>query len=103
MPRHSRELETLNCGKPYVRVLADEMPAIVDCFRFFAGAARCVPGLAVGRVSAEPHQMIRRDPVGVVGSIAPWNYPLMMLGLEDRAGAGRGQHGGIEAVGEDAA
>jgi aminobutyraldehyde dehydrogenase len=72
-------LESLNCGKPYVRVLEDEIPAIVDTFRFFAGAARCLPGSAAGEYVGGHTSMIRRDPVGVVGSIAPWNYPLMML------------------------
>ncbi len=71
-------LESLNCGKPYARVLADEMPAIVDCFRFFAGAARCMPGSAVNEYLAGHTSMIRRDPIGVVASVAPWNYPLMM-------------------------
>ncbi len=71
-------LESLNCGKPYARVLADEMPAIVDCFRYFAGAARCLPGSAAGEYLPGFTSMIRRDPVGVVASIAPWNYPLMM-------------------------
>ncbi len=72
-------LESLNTGKPYVRVIADEMPAIIDTFRFFAGAARCLPGLAVGEYLPNNTSMLRRDPIGVVGSIAPWNYPLMML------------------------
>jgi aminobutyraldehyde dehydrogenase len=71
-------LESQNCGKPYLRVLADEMPAIIDCFRFFAGAARCKNGIAVGEYVAGHTSMIRRDPIGVVASIAPWNYPLMM-------------------------
>lgn len=71
-------LESLNCGKPYASALADEVPAIVDCFRFFAGAARCLPGMAAGEYLPGYTSMIRRDPVGVVGSIAPWNYPLMM-------------------------
>jgi aminobutyraldehyde dehydrogenase len=71
-------LESLNCGKPYARVLADELPAIVDCFRFFAGAARCLPGSAANEYLAGHTSMIRRDPIGVVGSVAPWNYPLMM-------------------------
>ncbi|MDH4323232.1 MAG: gamma-aminobutyraldehyde dehydrogenase [Betaproteobacteria bacterium] len=71
-------IESLNCGKPYARVLADEMPAIVDCFRFFAGAARCMPGVAANEYLAGHTSMIRRDPIGVVGSVAPWNYPLMM-------------------------
>ena len=72
-------LESLNCGKPYARVLADEIPAIVDCFRFFAGAVRTMQGAVAGEYMAGHTSMIRRDPVGVVGSIAPWNYPLMML------------------------
>ena len=72
-------LESLNCGKPFRRVLEDEIPAIVDCFRFFAGAVRCMQGAVAGEYLAGYTSMIRRDPVGVVGSIAPWNYPLMML------------------------
>lgn len=71
-------LESQNCGKPYNRVLEDEIPAIVDCFRFFAGAARCMTGSAAGEYLSGFTSMIRRDPVGVVASIAPWNYPLMM-------------------------
>lgn len=71
-------LESQNCGKPYERALADELPAIVDCYRFFAGAARCVPGSAAKEYLPGFTSMIRRDPVGVVASIAPWNYPLMM-------------------------
>lgn len=72
-------LESLNCGKPLVRAVEDEIPAIVDCFRFFAGAARVLPGSAAGEYMAGHTSMIRRDPLGVVGSIAPWNYPLLML------------------------
>ncbi len=72
-------LESLNCGKPLARMREDEIPAIVDTFRFFAGAARCLPGSAAGEYMAGHTSMLRRDPVGVVGSIAPWNYPLMML------------------------
>jgi aminobutyraldehyde dehydrogenase len=71
-------LESLNCGKPYARALGDEIPAIADCFRFFAGAARCMGGAATNEYLAGHTSMIRRDPVGVVASIAPWNYPLMM-------------------------
>ena len=71
-------LESLNCGKPYDRALNDEIPAIVDCFRYFAGAARCMSGTAAGEYLAGHTSMIRRDPVGVVGSIAPWNYPMLM-------------------------
>jgi len=71
-------LEALNTGKPRIRVLQDEMPAVVDCFRFFAGAVRTMQGPVAGEYLAGYTSMIRRDPVGVVGSIAPWNYPLMM-------------------------
>jgi aminobutyraldehyde dehydrogenase len=71
-------LESLNCGKPYARALGDEIPAIADCFRFFAGAARTLTGPLAGEYLAGHTSMVRRDPVGVVGSIAPWNYPLMM-------------------------
>jgi len=73
------KLEALNCGKPVNAVKNDEIPAIVDCYRFFAGAVRCVPGVAAGEYMAGMTSMIRRDPIGVVASIAPWNYPLMMM------------------------
>jgi len=71
-------LESLNCGKPYARVLSDEIPAIADCFRYFAGAVRCMTGSIAGEYLDGHTSMIRRDPIGVVASIAPWNYPLMM-------------------------
>src|SRR5262245_5506565 len=71
-------LESLNCGKPLARALGDEIPAVADCYRFFAGAARTLTGPLAGEYLAGHTSMIRRDPVGVVGSIAPWNYPLMM-------------------------
>ena len=72
------KLESLNCGKPYAAVLNDEIPAIADVFRFFAGAARAQHGAIAGEYLPGFTSMIRRDPVGVVASIAPWNYPLMM-------------------------
>lgn len=71
-------LESQNCGKPLHCVTSDEIPAVADVFRFFAGAARCLNGLAAGEYLEGHTSMIRRDPVGVVASIAPWNYPLMM-------------------------
>jgi len=71
-------LESLNCGKPYLAALNDEIPAISDCFRFFAGAVRSMTGALAGEYLAGHTSMIRRDPVGVVASITPWNYPLMM-------------------------
>ncbi len=72
-------LESLNCGKPINAVKNDEIPAIADCYRFFAGAVRCMPGNIAGEYMPGFTSMIRRDPIGVVGSIAPWNYPLMMM------------------------
>jgi aminobutyraldehyde dehydrogenase len=71
-------LESRNTGKPLAAMLSDEMPAIADVFRYFAGACRIPQGLAAGEYLPGFTSMIRRDPVGVVGSIAPWNYPLMM-------------------------
>ena len=72
-------LEALNCGKPINAVKNDEIPAIVDCYRFFAGAVRTQHGTVAGEYMAGMTSMIRRDPIGVVASIAPWNYPLMMM------------------------
>lgn len=72
-------LEALNCGKPINAVTNDEMPAIADCFRYFAAAVRNMHGPVAGEYLAGHTSMIRRDPIGVVASIAPWNYPLMMM------------------------
>ncbi|SMH57842.1 gamma-aminobutyraldehyde dehydrogenase [Mesorhizobium australicum] len=72
-------LEALNCGKPINAVLNDELPAIVDCYRFFAGAVRGMPAVSAGEYMPGMTSMIRRDPIGIVASIAPWNYPLMMM------------------------
>jgi aminobutyraldehyde dehydrogenase len=71
-------LESMNCGKPYLAALNDEMPAVADVFRFFAGAVRNMTGSLAGEYLPGHTSMIRRDPLGVVASIAPWNYPLMM-------------------------
>ncbi|MCX4243390.1 gamma-aminobutyraldehyde dehydrogenase [Paraliomyxa miuraensis] len=78
---HAEELaalESRNCGKPRGAVLADEIPAVVDVLRFYAGAARCMTGSATNEYMPGFTSMIRRDPIGVIASIAPWNYPLMM-------------------------
>ncbi|MBX3572024.1 MAG: gamma-aminobutyraldehyde dehydrogenase [Mesorhizobium sp.] len=77
--REFAALEALNCGKPINAVLNDELPAIVDCYRFFAGAVRSMPAVAAGEYMPGMTSMIRRDPIGIVASIAPWNYPLMMM------------------------
>jgi aminobutyraldehyde dehydrogenase len=71
-------LESQNCGKPLAAVLGDEIPAIADVFRFFAGAVRAMNGSAAGEYLPGFTSMIRRDPIGVIASIAPWNYPLLM-------------------------
>ena len=72
------ELESLDVGKPWPSALDDEMPLTIDTFRFFAGAARTMTGSAAGEYVEGHTSMIRRDPVGPVAAIAPWNYPLMM-------------------------
>lgn len=72
------KVEALNCGKPFIRMLQDEMPIGADCFRYFGGAVRAMHGLVAGEYLTGYTSMIRRDPVGVIGQIAPWNYPLMM-------------------------
>ncbi|WP_304166102.1 gamma-aminobutyraldehyde dehydrogenase [Lonsdalea britannica] len=72
------QLEAINCGKPLYQALNDDLPAAVDVFRFFAGAVRCQQGQLAGEYLDGHTSMIRRDPLGVVASIAPWNYPLMM-------------------------
>ncbi len=70
-------LEAANVGKP-IWLAKSEIPFLVDNLRFFAGAARCMEGKAAGEYLAGYTSFTRREPVGVVASIAPWNYPLMM-------------------------
>src|SRR5947199_2150700 len=72
------QLESENVGKPLAVMKSEEIPPAVDCFRFFAGAARTLEGRATGEYMQGFTSMLRREPIGVVGSIAPWNYPLMM-------------------------
>lgn len=71
-------LESQDVGKPWPSAHDDEMPLTIDTFRFFAGAARTMTGSAAGEYVEGHTSMIRRDPVGPVAAIAPWNYPLMM-------------------------
>jgi len=71
-------LESQNTGKPLAAMLSDEIPAIADVFRFYAGACRTPVGPVAGEYMPGCTSLIRRDPIGVVASIAPWNYPLMM-------------------------
>jgi betaine-aldehyde dehydrogenase len=71
-------LEALNAGKPIEAVKSDEIPVMVDNLRFFAGAARSLEGRAAGEYMEGYTSFTRREAVGVVGQITPWNYPLMM-------------------------
>jgi aminobutyraldehyde dehydrogenase len=71
------QLESLNVGKPLM-ASRDEMPFSADNLRFFAGAARQLEGKSTGEYISGYTSMIRREPLGIVGGICPWNYPLMM-------------------------
>ncbi|WP_347716873.1 gamma-aminobutyraldehyde dehydrogenase [Sphingomonas sp.] len=72
------ELEMRNCGKPLATARAVDVGNTVDVFRFFAGALRTIGGVPAGEYKSGYTSMLRRDPLGVVAGIAPWNYPLMM-------------------------
>ena len=71
-------LEALNAGKPIEAVSRDELPVMADNLRFFAGAARCLEGRAAGEYMQGYTSFMRREAIGVIGQITPWNYPLMM-------------------------
>jgi len=71
-------LEALNAGKPIEAVKGDEIPVMADNLRFFAGAARCLEGRAAGEYMEGYTSFTRREAVGVIGQVTPWNYPLMM-------------------------
>jgi betaine-aldehyde dehydrogenase len=71
-------LESQNTGKPLAVVAAEEIPPMIDQIRFFAGAARVLEGRAAGEYMKGFTSFIRREPVGVVGQVTPWNYPMMM-------------------------
>jgi betaine-aldehyde dehydrogenase len=72
------ELEVSNAGKPINAFRDDEVPFLVDNLRFFAGAARTLEGRSAGEYASGYTSMIRREPIGVIGQVTPWNYPLMM-------------------------
>jgi betaine-aldehyde dehydrogenase len=81
LEQHGEELarlEALNAGKPILAVARDELPAMADNLRFFAGAARCMEGRAAGEYMQGYTSFTRREAIGVIGQITPWNYPLMM-------------------------
>ncbi|MGO9247680.1 MAG: gamma-aminobutyraldehyde dehydrogenase [Solirubrobacteraceae bacterium] len=71
-------LEALNAGKPIEAVTGDELPVMADNLRFFAGAARTLEGRAAGEYMEGYTSFTRREAVGVIGQVTPWNYPLMM-------------------------
>jgi betaine-aldehyde dehydrogenase len=78
---HAEELvalESRNTGKPIGLTASEEIPPMVDQIRFFAGAARTLEGKAAGEYMAGHTSFVRREPIGVVGQVTPWNYPLMM-------------------------
>ncbi|MPQ98866.1 aldehyde dehydrogenase family protein [Modestobacter sp. I12A-02628] len=71
-------LESRNTGKPLGLTASEEVPPMVDQIRFFAGAARVLEGRAAGEYMAGHTSWVRREPIGVVGQVTPWNYPMMM-------------------------
>jgi betaine-aldehyde dehydrogenase len=71
-------LESQNTGKPLGLTSSEEIPPMVDQIRFFAGAARTLEGKAAAEYMAGHTSWIRREPIGVVGQVTPWNYPMMM-------------------------
>ncbi|HRO95142.1 aldehyde dehydrogenase family protein, partial [Citricoccus sp.] len=73
-----RTLEALNCGKPPA-VTADDVDSAIDTFRFMAGAGRSTTTVAAGDYVEDITSMILREPLGVIGMITPWNYPLLMV------------------------
>ena len=72
------EAECQNTGKPVELTRSEEMPPTLDQIRFFAGAARLLEGRSAGEYLAGHTSYVRREPVGVVGQVTPWNYPMMM-------------------------
>src|SRR6478672_10526528 len=78
----AEEINAVECrdtGKPLGLTMSEEMPYASDHFRFFAGAARVLEGRSAGEYMADHTSWIRREPVGVVGQVTPWNYPLLMM------------------------
>ena len=73
------QVESRDTGKPIGFTIDEELPPCIDQLRFFAGAARVLEGKSAGEYLADHTSMIRREPIGVVGQVTPWNYPLMMM------------------------
>ncbi|TRZ55655.1 MAG: gamma-aminobutyraldehyde dehydrogenase [Streptomycetaceae bacterium] len=72
------DIECRNTGKPISLTTTEEVPPMVDQIRFFAGAARNLEGKSAGEYMPGMTSMIRREPIGVIGQVTPWNYPMMM-------------------------
>src|ERR1700751_4264191 len=92
LEQHAEELarlEALDVGKP-LAAAAEELPLCADHLRFFAGAARVLEGRAAGEYMTGYTSMVRREPLGVVGQITPWNYPLAMAILKIAPGLAAG-------------
>ncbi|WP_300403143.1 gamma-aminobutyraldehyde dehydrogenase [Nocardioides sp.] len=78
----AEEINAVECrdtGKPHGLTMSEEMPYASDHFTFFGGAARILQGLSAGEYMADHTSWIRREPIGVVGQVTPWNYPLLMM------------------------
>ena len=73
------KIESENTGKPLGFTETEELPPAIDQIRFFAGAARCLEGKSGGEYMRDHTSFVRREPIGVVGQVTPWNYPLMMM------------------------
>ena len=71
-------VEVENTGKPVSLTMSEEIPPMCDQIRFFAGAARVLEGRSTGEYMTNMTSMLRREPIGVVAQVAPWNYPMMM-------------------------
>ena len=73
------DVECADTGKPKGLTMSEEMPYAGDHFRFFGGAARVMSGSSTGEYMADHTSWVRREPIGVVGQVTPWNYPLLMM------------------------
>ncbi len=95
------EINAVECkdtGKPLGLTMSEEMPYASDHFRFFAGAARVLEGKSAGEYMADHTSCVRREPIGVVGQVTPWNYPLMMMIWKIAPGPRGRQHHRAQAV-----
>ena len=95
-------LETLDNGKPINDSRAADIPLVIDCLKYYAGWADKIQGKTIP-IRGDYFCYTRREPVGVVGQIIPWNFPALMDGLEVGPGAGRRLHDRDEAGRADAA